>query len=64
MKNLSKHIQTKKGLQELLRRYENAGAEQYWLDVIKGCIKDNLAMDEIDYDNTSTELRKLWRGLE
>jgi hypothetical protein len=58
-----KHIETKKGLKELLRRYEEAGADEYWLMTIRGCIEEDLAMDEIDYENTPKELRKLWRGL-
>lgn len=58
-----KHIETKKGLKELLRRYEESGADEYWLMTIRGCIEEDLAMDETDYENTPKELRKLWRGL-
>jgi len=63
------HIETKKGLQTLLKRYQEAGVtdEAYpvdrWISVIKGCIKEGLAMDEIDYENTPKELKPLWRGL-
>ena len=56
-------VETKKGLTKLLKRYEEAKADTYWLEVIKGCIKDNLAMDEIDYENTPKELKGLWKGL-
>ena len=58
-----KHIETKNGLIKLLKRYEDANAPEYWISVIKGCIKEDLAMDEDDYDNTPKELRKLWKGL-
>ena len=63
------HIETKKGLQTLLKRYKEAGVtdEKYpidrWISCIEGCIKEELAMDEIDYENTPEELRPLWRGL-
>lgn len=63
------HIETKKGLQTLLKRYQEAGVtdEAYpvdrWISVIKGCIKEGLAMDEVDYENTPKELKPLWRGL-
>lgn len=58
-----KHIETKRGLQILLKRYKEANAPQYWIDVIEGCIKEDLAMDEIDYENTPEELKPLWKGL-
>lgn len=62
------HIETKKGLQTLLKRYQEAGVtdEAYpdrWISVIKGCIEEGLAMDEVDYENTPKELKPLWRGL-
>ena len=60
---MEKRIETKKGLKELLKRYEEAKASNEWLNTIKGCIEEGLAMDEIDYENTPEELRKLWRGL-
>lgn len=71
---MSRHIETKKGLQKLLDRYLKAGVtdqtkdasnsyEAQWISTIKGCIKDGLAMDETDYENTPKELRKLWVGL-
>jgi hypothetical protein len=59
-----RRIETKKGLQELLRRYKEVNASGYWIQVIEGCIKDGLAMDETDYENTPNSLRKLWRGLQ
>lgn len=58
-----KHIETKKGLQELLRRYKEAGETGYWIKTIEECIEEELAMDEVDYENTPKELRPLWRGL-
>ena len=58
-----KHIETKKGLETLLKRYQKAQASEEWLLTIKGCIKERLAMDETDYENTPQELRPLWRGL-
>ena len=68
------HIETKKGLQTLLKRYQEAGVtdetkdasggyEAHWITCIKGCIKEGLAMDEVDYENTPKELKPLWRGL-
>ena len=66
---MSKHIETKKGLQTLLKRYQKMGVsdETYpidkWISVIKGCIEEGLAMDEVDYANTPKELKPLWKGL-
>ena len=66
---MSRFIETKKGLKTLLKRYQAAGVtdEKYpidkWITVIKGCIKEGLAMDEVDYENTPKELRPLWKGL-
>ncbi len=66
-------IETKRGLQTLLKRYlENgvddrtpaaAGYPGQWISTIKGCLDEGLAMDETDYENTPKELRPLWRGL-
>ena len=64
-----RYIESKKGLETLLKRYEEVGVtdEKYpvdrWISVIKGCIEEGLAMDEIDYENTPKELRHLWKGL-
>lgn len=63
-----KRIESKEGLEELLKRYKKAGVKDSkngdcWIKTIKGCIKDNLAMDETDYNNTSEDLKKLWKGL-
>ena len=69
-----KHIETKKGLTKLLERYLQAGVtdqtkdatdtyEARWITAIKHCIDEGVAMDEIDYENTPKELRKLWVGL-
>ena len=56
-------IETKKGLTKLLERYQKAGADGELILTIIGCLKEGLAMDEVDYDNTPEELKKLWRGL-
>ena len=58
-----KRIERKKDLLTLKERYLAAGASEYWVKVIDGCIAEGLAMDETDYENTPTELRKLWKGL-
>ena len=60
---MEKRIETNKGLKELLKRYEEANADVEWLNTIKGCINEGLAMDEIDYENTPKKLKPLWRGL-
>jgi len=66
---MGRYIETKKGLKTLLKRYEEAGVtdDQYpgdeWIKVIKGCIKEGLPMDEVDYENTPKHLRPLWKGL-
>ena len=56
-------IETKAGLKKLLERYEKANADGEWILTIIGCIKENLPMDELDYENTPKELRKYWKGL-
>jgi hypothetical protein len=64
-----RHIETKKGLKTLLERMEDLkGASkfedyEYWKLTVEGCIKENLAMDEVDYDNAPDWFRPLWRGL-
>ena len=62
---MGKHIETKRGLKTLLKRYLENGVSEgsYWHIVITQCIDMNLAMDESDYENTPKELKKLWRGL-
>ena len=60
---MEKRIETNKGLKELLKRYEEVKASDEWLQTIRGCIKEGLAMDEIDYTNTPKELKPLWKGL-
>ena len=65
---MARCIETKKGLETLLQRYLDAGVTDdssidRWITVIKGCIEEGLAMDEIDYENTPDELKPLWRGL-
>lgn len=62
------YIETKKGLETLLKRYQDAGVtdDTYpdrWITVITYCIEEGYAMDEVDWDNTPTELKPLWRGL-
>ena len=61
MKN--KRIETKSGLNELLKRYTAAGADLELIKTVEGCIKEGLAMDELDYENTPKNLKKLWAGL-
>lgn len=67
-------IKTKRGLKELLNRYICKGVTDetldasgsypaYWISTIKGCIEENLAMDETDYENTPDSLKVLWKGL-
>ena len=76
---MSRYIGTKKGLETLLKRYKDFGVtdktkditngyEAKWLSTIQGCIDslgtdEPFGMDEIDYENTPKELRKLWVGL-
>jgi len=60
---MSKHIKTKKGLEELLKRYEQHNAPEIWIIVIKKCIEQNISMDEVDYKLSSRNLKKLWKGL-
>ena len=66
--------ETKKGLETLLKRYQEAGVtdEKYpvdrWITCITQCIEslngpEPLAMDEVDWENTPAELKPLWRGL-
>ena len=59
---MEKHIETNKGLKKLLKRYEEAKASEEWLETIRSCINEGLAMDEIDYENTPKELKLLWRS--
>ncbi len=66
-------IETRRGLQTLLKRYLEQGVDDstpaaagypgQWISTIEGCLKEGLAMDETDYENTPKELRPLWRGL-
>lgn len=64
-----KFIETKRGLQTLKKRYLESGiptTDEFgvdWIQVIDGCLKEGLPMDEIDYYNTPKALRKLWTGL-
>lgn len=71
---MHKHIESKTGLKTLLKRYLEAGVTNEtkdatgsyaarWIDTIKGCIEEGLAMDEIDFENTPDELKPLWKGL-
>ena len=68
------YIETKKGLETLLKRYQEAGVtdqtkdasggyEAKWISAIKGCIEEGLAMDEVDWENAPSWFRPLWRGL-
>lgn len=67
-------IETKKGLDTLLKRMADAKKEadqegieledfEYWVLVVKGCIEEGLAMDELDRENSPRWLAPLWRGL-
>lgn len=60
---MERRIETKAGLKKLLERYLEAGAEAEWIRTIEGCINEGLPMDELDYENTPKELKKLWKGL-
>ena len=60
---MDKRIETTKGLKELLKRYEEAKASEEWLETIRGCINEGLAMDGVDFENTPKELKPLWKGL-
>ena len=68
-----KCIKSKAGLEELLKRYRDAGVDDntkdidgdkgFFITTIMGCIENGYAMDEVDYIHTPFELRKLWKGL-
>ena len=66
-----KHIETQKGLAELLARMERKQADSpkeledfaYWVQAVKGCINEGLAMDETDYENAPKWFRPLWACL-
>lgn len=71
---MAREIRTKKGLQQLLARYKEAGVtddtlaaygsyKAHWISTIEECIREGLPMDEIDYDNTPDDLKPLWKGL-
>lgn len=69
---MGKHIETKKGLRTLLERLKNMKEYDivdvlpdydYWVKVVEGCIKEGLAMDEVDWDNSPKWFRPLWKGL-
>lgn len=72
---MARHIETKEGLKKLLKRIQEYGKEAiheegfnldefiYWRKVVEGCIDENLAMDEVDYENAPNWFRPLWRGL-
>lgn len=60
-----KHIETRKGLETLLKRLDQVKGNdyEYWHSVVEGCIRENLAMDETDYKNSPSWFRELWKGL-
>jgi len=72
---MARHIESKKGLEILLKRTKDYGEKAihekgfnldefiYWRKVIDGCINEGLAMDEIDYENAPAWFRPLWKGL-
>ncbi len=69
------YIETKKGLESLLKRIKDYGEQAiheegfnldefiYWRKVVEGCIEEGLAMDEVDWENVPSWFRPLWRGL-
>lgn len=66
---MARNIHTKAGLKTLLERLEDLkGGNKlpdfdYWVKVVKGCIDEGLAMDEVDWENAPDWFRPLWRGL-
>ena len=66
---MAKHISSSKGLRELLQRMKNLKGSaklkdyDYWVKVVTGCIKEGLAMDEVDFENAPEWFRPLWKGL-
>ena len=72
---MARHIETKQGLKTLLKRTKEYGDKAiyeegfhldefiYWRKVVEGCIDENLAVDEVDYENAPSWFRPLWRGL-
>ena len=66
---MARYIESKKGLKTLLEIMDDLkGAFKYqdfdyWKKVVKGCIEENLAIDEVDYENAPDWFRPLWRGL-
>lgn len=68
-----KCIKSKAGLEELLKRYREAGVDDntkdingdkgFFITTILGCINKGYSLDEIDYTKTPFELRPLWKGL-
>lgn len=68
VKNMARHIETKKGLRDLLKRMESLDKEnledyEYWHTCVVQCIEEGLAMDETDYENAPRWFRTLWGGL-
>ena len=57
-----KYIESKKGLETLLKRCQAKGLEEA-VKIIKGCLQDNLAMDEDDYNNLGKEYQQCCKGL-
>ena len=75
---MARHIESKTGLKTLYKRvndwvrdmqnqqrHDELNLEEihYWLLCIEGCINEDLAMDEVDYENAPEWFRPLWRGL-
>lgn len=72
---MARHIESKAGLKTLLKRVKEYGQNAirekdfnldefiYWRKVVEGCIDEDLAMDEVDYENAPNWFRPLWRGL-
>ena len=66
---MARHIESKQGLKTLLERLESLKDKDtlpdfhYWLNVVRGCIDEGLAMDETDYENAPDWFRPLWKYL-
>lgn len=67
-----RHIERKEDLKKLLKKMdklekekgsENLNEFDYWHLVVEGCIKEDLPMDEVDYENAPRWFRPLWTGL-
>lgn len=66
-----RRIETKEGLQTFINRLYKAASEgristkedTEWTGVALGCMMDDLAIDETDWENMSPRVRSLTMGL-